>query len=122
VNVFLGLGLPWVVSVTYEATKYGDNAEYQGYYVPAAALGFNVIVFSCLAVTCLLFLMFRRWYVGGELGGTNPFRTISAIFLISLWVVYVLMCILQMAGYLPTIGIDLSMKYRNNKDLTCIYT
>ena len=94
VNVFLGLGLPWVVAVTFESGKYGHLPDYEGYYVPAAALGFNVVVFSCLAIVCIIFLLFRRWYVGGELGGSNPFRTVSATFLISLWVIYVLMVIM----------------------------
>jgi len=121
VNVFLGLGLPWVLAVTFESGKYGDNANYEGYFVPAAALGFNVVVFSCLAITCIVFLMFRRWKVGGELGGAGSFRTISCVFLISLWFIYVIMCILQMAGLLDTIGIDLDKSYKNNPSITCNY-
>jgi len=94
VNVFLGLGLPWVLATAYESSKYGDREDYEGYFVPAAALGFNVIVFSSLAIICLIFLMFRRYWVGGELGGKGPLRHISCIFLISLWCIYIIMCIL----------------------------
>ena len=83
-----------MVAVTFESGKYGDNPDYEGYFVPAAALGFNVIVFCCLAVTCIMFLILRRHLVGGELGGSNPCRSLSAGFLISLWVVYIVMCIL----------------------------
>lgn len=93
-NVFLGLGLPWVVAATFESGKYGDDPNYEGYFVPAEALGFNVVVFSCLAITCLIFLMMRRYWIGGELGGPNPCRTFSCIFLVSLWVIYILLCIL----------------------------
>ena len=32
VNVFLGLGLPWVVATAYESSKYGDNPDYDGYF------------------------------------------------------------------------------------------
>ena len=94
VNVFLGLGLPWVVATTFESAKYGKEPDYVGYFVPSTALGFNVVVFSCLAVVCIIFLMIRRKLVGGELGGSDGPRTASCIFLCSLWVVYVIMCIL----------------------------
>merc|ERR1711965_916068 len=44
VNVFLGLGLPWLIAVIYEGTTdYKGDVRY--YYVPAGALGFSVIVF-----------------------------------------------------------------------------
>ena len=95
VNVFLGLGLPWVLATHWEQVNYGDIVEdFEGYFVPAAALGFNVIVFCCLAIVCIIFLVLRRNFIGGELGGSNPCRAISAAFLISLWVVYITMCIL----------------------------
>jgi len=90
----LGLGLPWVVATLFESSEYGDDVGYEGYYVPSGSLGFNVVVFSSLAVVCLAFLMFRRYYVGGELGGSGPFRTFSAGFLISLWVTYIVLCIM----------------------------
>ena len=34
-NVFLGLGLPWVMATIYESGKYGDEPDYVGYFVPA---------------------------------------------------------------------------------------
>jgi solute carrier family 8 (sodium/calcium exchanger) len=92
VNVFLGLGLPWVYATLLESSTYGHLPDYKGYYAPANTLGFNVVVFSILAITCLVFLVIRRSVVGGELGGGNPFRTFSAVFLISLWFIYVIMC------------------------------
>jgi len=94
VNVFLGLGLPWVVATHFESGKYGDDPDYEGYFVPARSLGFNVIVFSCLAVVCIAFLMMRRYLLKGELGGSNPFRAISCGFLCFLWLIYVIMVIL----------------------------
>ena len=32
VNVFLGLGAPWVIAASYEYTKYGDDADFEGYF------------------------------------------------------------------------------------------
>lgn len=65
VNVFLGLGLPWVIACCYEHFNHGE-----GYYVPAGSLGFSVVVFCVCAVTCIGVLLLRRRTVGGELGGT----------------------------------------------------
>jgi hypothetical protein len=41
------------------------------YYVPAGSLGFSVMVFICVACTCLVFLVARRYVVKGELGGSQ---------------------------------------------------
>jgi len=63
--------------------------ENPGYYVPAGALGFSVILFTTLAVTCIFFLIGRRYVVGGELGGTKFGRTGSCAFLVFLWIIYI---------------------------------
>ena len=73
VNVFLGLGLPWVIAVLWESSVSAEVKGYtsDGYYVPAGSLGFSVIVFCVCAITAIIFLLFRRKYVGGELGGSQ---------------------------------------------------
>ena len=65
VNVFLGLGLPWVIAVIYYESQ---NDKYR---VPAGSLSFSVALFLGVSTTCLLFLVLRRIVVGGELGGFN---------------------------------------------------
>lgn len=90
VNVFLGLGLPWVVATIYE--KASNDKDY---YVPAGSLGFSVVVFIICACMCVVCLLVRRWKVGGELGGEKNGRMGSAIFLIFLWMVYIGMSIIQ---------------------------
>ena len=97
VNVFLGLGLPWVIATLWEngtdtATK---GYESSTYFVPASSLGFSVVVFCVCAIICIIFLVIRRFTVGGELGGGQTGRMGSAIFLISLWMFYIIMSILQ---------------------------
>jgi solute carrier family 8 (sodium/calcium exchanger) len=89
VNVFLGLGLPWLIATFYEM---GND---RGYYVPAGSLGFSVVVFIICAVLCIICLLVRRWKVGGELGGEKNGRTLSLIFLVFLWFVYIIMSVLQ---------------------------
>jgi len=93
VNVFLGMGLPWVISATYWNAKYGVEAP-----VPAGALGFNCIVFLCCACTCFFVLGVRRCAIGGELGGPAFSRCVSACVLVGLWLTYIVLCTLQAYG------------------------
>ena len=53
-NVFLGLGLPWVISTCYHAMKRTKYIVYSG------NITFSVVVFSAVGVTCLLTLILRR--------------------------------------------------------------
>lgn len=82
VNVFLGLGLPWVLGV---ALKGGD------YHVPKGDLVFSVLVFTGCAVACFAILGFRRWVVGGELGGESwCFKALTSVLVFCLWIVYLI--------------------------------
>ena len=92
VNVFLGLGLPWLIGAIYEA---GNG---RGYFVPSKTLGFSVVVFICCALVCIAILIFRRVMVGGELGGEKCGRVSSMIVLMFLWGIYIIMSILQAYG------------------------
>jgi len=91
VNVFLGLGVPWLIATFYESTIDGSK----GYFVPAGSLGFSVVVFIICAVLCIICLLVRRCKVGGELGGSRNGRMMSLIFLVSLWLLYIIMSVLQ---------------------------
>lgn len=53
-NVFLGLGLPWVL-----ATMYGLATD-KPYKVATGNLTVSVIIFSVLAVVCIAVLILRR--------------------------------------------------------------
>ena len=54
VNVFLGLGLPWVIAAHYNA-----NLD-QAYLTPAGPLGTSVFLFLCTSVTCFIVLIIKR--------------------------------------------------------------
>jgi solute carrier family 8 (sodium/calcium exchanger) len=100
VNVFLGLGLPWVIATWWEETHDFAEKGYKSntYFVPSESLGFSVVVFIFTAVLCIILLVVRRFVVGGELGGSSAGRIASASFLISLWLFYIIMCIIQAYG------------------------
>ena len=110
-NVFLGLGLPWLIAAAYENKKGGK------YFVPAGSLGFSVVVFLCCAIACIILLLIRRKVVGGELGGSKFGRVGSCLFLVFLWFIYIIMSILQTAnvgglGELA-LGVDLQAQHPN---------
>lgn len=97
VNVFLGLGLPWVIATAWERNTPKEVKGYESttYYVPAATLGFSVLVFVICAIIAIIILLIRRKVVGGELGGGKTSRTISMVALVSLWLLYIIMSIFQ---------------------------
>jgi len=97
VNVFLGLGLPWVIATMWESGN-ADN-DTGVYFVPAATLGFSVIVFVTVAIICLVSLVVRRFVVGGELGGSKLGRYGSMAFFCTLWFIYIVMSTLQVYDY-----------------------
>jgi solute carrier family 8 (sodium/calcium exchanger) len=97
VNVFLGLGLPWVIAAVWAHSTNNINPATGeiGYYVPkAGGLSLSVAIFCVLAMICVLGLFIRRKLFGGELGGSKCSARISAVFFVSLWVVYIVTSIL----------------------------
>ena len=103
VNVFLGLGLPWMIAAIYWASagpaateawhaRYESEPWYTpgmpvGFAVPAGALGFSVMVFSVCAVACLGVLVLRRAVIGYELGYAHT--TSTAVGFVLLWFFYI---------------------------------
>jgi len=91
VNVFLGLGLPWVIGSIYHG---GD------YPFPKGDLELSVLVFTACALTCFAVLTWRRVYCEGELGGPPKAKKISAGILVSLWFIYVTCASMKAYGML----------------------
>ncbi|RUS70487.1 hypothetical protein EGW08_021750 [Elysia chlorotica] len=94
VNVFLGLGLPWLLASIYHEAK-GST-----FNVPADSLGFSVVLYSIAAVIALTTLVIRRniTSIGGELGGPKVPKILSSILFVTLWVLYILFSALQAKG------------------------
>lgn len=94
VNVFLGLGLPWAIAVTYRA-GYEVDDPLSEYAVPSKGLAFSVFMFLIVAVVCFIILVGRRILIGGELGGPPVSRTLSCILCCALWAIYIVMSIID---------------------------
>ena len=90
VNVFLGMGLPWVI-----ATIYWKATEDTDYVVPPGSMSFSVIMFLSCSICCFIVLLLRRFCLGGELGGRSMARPISAAILFGLWLLYIVMVSLE---------------------------
>ncbi|XP_075241315.1 sodium/calcium exchanger Calx-like isoform X2 [Convolutriloba macropyga] len=94
VNVFLGLGVPWVISAVYNLFTTG-----QSYKVKTSNLSFSVTAFLIVGVVCLGIIIARRFVMGGELGGKKLARWGSSALLLILWLGYTTICSLKALQY-----------------------
>jgi len=92
VNVFLGLGLPWVIATLYHAF---NSTTYEQ---PKGTLSVAVAVFVPEAVLCLGILIIREFDMCGNvgaLGGTKGSRQLLACLFASLWLIFLAVAFLQ---------------------------
>ncbi|GFY73234.1 hypothetical protein TNIN_418711 [Trichonephila inaurata madagascariensis] len=97
VNVFLGLGLPWLLASIFWASK-GQTFE-----VPAGTLGFSVGIYTALALACIALIVARRYLAvlgKAELGGPRNVALICCIVMISMWFLYVILSSLEAYHYI----------------------
>lgn len=101
VNVFLGLGMPWMVASIYWWVK-GATPEWKlkypaiaeaypdgGFAVPAGDLVFSVIAFCIVSLIAITSIVFRRKMFGAELGGPTGVKMNTTVFFVCLWIFYV---------------------------------
>jgi len=121
VNVFLGLGLPWMMAAIYwniegPTSKWkernsaaGDGSGCTvvkkyindgGFVVLSGDLGFSVTVFVGCALCCIFHLLTRRKMYGGELGGPEVPKWGAAGFYVMLWFVYIILSSMNSMGAL----------------------
>ena len=98
VNVFLGQGLPWLIASVYYARFSSDTGG--KYCVPTSSLTYSVAIFAIFAAACFVLLLWRRWRIGGELGGDFHAQMASFAFLISLYLTYVVLSALKTEGHI----------------------
>ena len=97
VNVFLGMGLPWVVAIIYEL--YISETNVTGTYrYPAKGLDLSVLLFLVCSLIGIAILVFRRIVVKGELGGSPAGRKFSCFIFCGLWIFYVSFASLYQLG------------------------
>jgi len=99
VNVFLGLGLPWIMS-----NAYWDWHRGTAFVVTGGSLVFSVQVYMVCAGACLCVLLLRRLHpaIAAELGGPTAYKHMTSAFLVLLWLLYIaLSCWQALANQSP---------------------
>lgn len=89
VNVFVGMGLPWLISAFYQSGR-GEK-----FITPPGNLAFSVMLFLITSLTCFVILGVRRATLGGELGGPKGVKYMTTALLICLWLIYIIFSILK---------------------------
>lgn len=95
VNVFLGLGIPWVIASVYYEVKG------QIYQVKAGALGFSIVLFAVFMLAGMCVVLFRRRQ-GGELGGSTRDQWITFALLSTMWLLFLTLSGLQDYGHIDS--------------------
>ena len=98
VNVFFGLGVPWLMASLYWRAA-GATDEWKArypdihargfdgaYVVRSGDLGFSVLVFTMCAVITIVTILLRRPH---ELGGSTVGKYATAAGFVGLWITYV---------------------------------
>ncbi|XP_059147514.1 sodium/calcium exchanger 2-like [Physella acuta] len=97
INVFIGLGLPWLISSVYWKVKGKEFTH------PTGAVGLSVTVFTVCAVFTVLLLVVRRYmtiFGKAELGGPKTPKYLTCLLVSVVWVVYVMVSSLQAQGFI----------------------
>ncbi|KAL7638825.1 UNVERIFIED_CONTAM: hypothetical protein RMT77_010359 [Armadillidium vulgare] len=90
VNVFLGIGIAWTMAAIFH------NAQGRNFEVQPGNLAFSVTLFCVEAFVAIALMMGRRHpKIGGELGGPEPYKSMTSYFLVFLWLFYVFMSTLE---------------------------
>merc|ERR1712176_718501 len=103
VNVFLGLGLPWMIGAIYWAIKGPDSVWTANYPTQAASLkdgearfivtagdlGFSINLFLICCILCLGTLAVRRKFLKAELGGPGLYKILTSVLFVGLWMFYI---------------------------------
>ncbi|XP_059147493.1 sodium/calcium exchanger 2-like [Physella acuta] len=97
VNVFLGLGLPWLLASIYWKIKGKEFVH------PTGTVGMSVTVFTVCAVFTIVMLVVRRYmtiFGKAELGGPKTPKYLTCLLGLAFWVIYVLVSSMQAQGVL----------------------
>jgi len=93
VNVFLGIGVAWSMAAVYHEAMGTEG----GFVVSPGSLGFCLTIFCILAVVAMILLLVRRSpkVAGGELGGPERCKNISACIFFGFWILYILLSAME---------------------------
>ncbi|KQJ87426.1 hypothetical protein BRADI_4g11050v3 [Brachypodium distachyon] len=76
VNIYVGIGVPWLIDTVYNCFLYQDNA---------AGLSFSLLVFFATSFGCITVLVLRRIVLGAELGGPMLWAWATSAYFMVFW-------------------------------------
>lgn len=91
-NLFVGIGVPWFINTVYNTIAFGEPLQ-----VKAGELSFSLVVFFITFVLCMVAIVLRRYFFGGELGGPRSWAWITCFYLMFLWVAFVVLSCLKVS-------------------------
>lgn len=97
VNVFLGLGLPWLLAAIYWTAQ----GEY--FKVPSGDLAFGVALYTGAAIIAIITLVVRRLSStlgSGEVGGPKNCAWATSALFVLLWLLYIALSALSIYHYI----------------------
>jgi magnesium/proton exchanger len=96
VNIYVGIGVPWLINTAYNYFVYQEPLHIDN----AAGLSFSLLVFFATSFACITVLVLRRIIIGAELGGPRLWAWITSVYFMILWVVFVVFSSLKVSGML----------------------
>uniref|UniRef100_A0A5B6YGI3 Sodium/calcium exchanger membrane region domain-containing protein n=1 Tax=Davidia involucrata TaxID=16924 RepID=A0A5B6YGI3_DAVIN len=94
VNIYVGIGLPWLIDTAYNFIAYREPLRIQN----AGGLSFSLLVFFSTSVGCISVLVFRRLTLGAELGGPRLWAWVTSVYFMLLWIIFVVLSSLRVSG------------------------
>ena len=76
-GIYIGLIISYIISYSNKICAKSLKESYRA-RMPGGNLGFSVGIFTSLAVVCILCLVLRRRLYGGELGGPQRPKMLTA--------------------------------------------
>ncbi|MQM02581.1 hypothetical protein Taro_035347 [Colocasia esculenta] len=95
VNIYIGIGVPWLIDTTYNFFVYGQPLQ-----IPNAdGLSFSLLVFFATSAGCIAVLVLRRLTLGAELGGPRLWAWLTCAYFMVLWLIFVILSSLRFQSY-----------------------
>ncbi|KAL4603515.1 hypothetical protein ACB092_10G129000 [Castanea dentata] len=94
VNIYVGIGIPWLIDTAYNFVVYGEPLQIQN----AEGLSFSLLVFFATSVGCIAVLVYRRVTLGAELGGPRLWAWVTCVYFMLLWIIFVVLSSLKVSG------------------------
>ncbi|CAL9093894.1 unnamed protein product [Musa textilis] len=94
VNIYIGIGIPWLIDTTYNVFVYQQPLYIQN----AGGLSFSLLVFFTTSAACIAVLVLRRITLGAELGGPKLWAWLTSTYFMFLWLLFVVLSSLKVSG------------------------